>query len=163
MFQINLKLSGPIVGLIEFSASQPTQETCQRILSCCDSQWPTRDAWSRWRGRFRRRRWCGGGRGRRPAARERQGNEEIIKFLNFYKRKDSLVWPVYACILLKKTQLWWYYIADFVYSIQSVGGILPWNVMDIQLHLICKQMIWFGIFYGQYFNFEVLHFFLEIR
>ena len=32
----------------------------------------------------------GGGKGRRPAARERKGNEEIRKFLNFCKRKTSL-------------------------------------------------------------------------
>ena len=43
----------------------------------------------------------GGGR-RRPAARERQGNEEIRKFLNFYKRRNSLCVDLYLPAFFQK-------------------------------------------------------------
>ena len=65
----------------------------------------------------------GGRRGRKPAARERQGNEEVRKFLNFYKRKNSFCVGMYLPLFFQRKPSY-ADIADFVYSVLSVGGIL---------------------------------------
>ena len=85
----------------------------------------------------------GGGR-RRPAARERQGNEEIRKFLNFYKRKNSLCVDLYLPAFFQRKPSY-EDLADFVYSVLSVGGVSPPHairaaVLDIQLHPVKKLL-----------------------
>ena len=85
----------------------------------------------------------GGGR-RRPAARERQGNEEIRKFLNFYKRRNSLCVDLYLPAFFQRKPSY-DDLADFVYSVLSVGGASPPHViraavLDIQLHPVKKLM-----------------------
>ena len=69
----------------------------------------------------------GGGR-RRPDARERQGNEEIRKFLNFYKRRKSLCIDLYLPAFFQKKPSY-DDLAEFMYSVMSVGGTLPPNVI----------------------------------
>ena len=64
----------------------------------------------------------------RPTARERQGNEEIRKFLNFYKRKNSLCVILYLPAFFKRKSSY-DDIAEFVYSVLSEGGTLPPNVI----------------------------------
>ena len=83
----------------------------------------------------------GGGK-RRPAARERQGNEEIRKFLNFYKRRNSLCVDLYLPAFFQKKPSY-EDLAEFVYSVLSVGGTSPPQliraaVQDIQLHPVKK-------------------------
>ena len=85
----------------------------------------------------------GGGR-RRPFTRERQGNEEIKKFLNFYKRKNSLCVDLYLPAFYQRKPSY-DDLADFVFSVMSVGGALPPNViraavLDIQLHPVKKLL-----------------------
>ena len=87
----------------------------------------------------------GGGGGRRQAAaRERQGNEEIRKFLNFYKRRNSLCVDLYLPAFFQKKPSY-DDLADFVYSVLSVGGSTPPHlvrpaVLDIQLHPVKKLL-----------------------
>ena len=87
----------------------------------------------------------GGGAGRRrPAARERQGNEEIRKFLNFYKRRNSLCVDLYMPSFFQRKPSY-DDLAEFVYSVLSVGGTSPPHViraavLDIQLHPVKKLM-----------------------
>ena len=85
----------------------------------------------------------GGGK-RRPAARERQGNEEIRKFLNFYKRRNSLCVDLYLPAFFQKKPSY-EDLAEFVYSVLSVGGTSPPQVIraavqDIQLHPVKKLL-----------------------
>ena len=85
----------------------------------------------------------GGGR-RRPAARERQGNEEIRKFLNFYKRRNSLCVDLYLQAFFQRKPSY-DDLAEFVYSVLSVGGASPPHViraavLDIQLHPVKKLL-----------------------
>ena len=85
----------------------------------------------------------GGGR-RRPVARERQGNEEIRKFLNFYKRRNSLCIDLYLPAFFKRKPSY-DDLADLVYSVLSVGGASPPHVirpavLDIQLHPVKKLL-----------------------
>ena len=85
----------------------------------------------------------GGGR-RRPAARERQGNEEIRKFLNFYKRRNSLCVDLYLPAFFQKKPSY-EDLAEFVYTVLSVGGTSPPQVIraavkDIQLHPVKKLL-----------------------
>ena len=84
-----------------------------------------------------------GGR-RRPAARERQGNEEIRKFLNFYKRRNSLCVDLYLPAFFQKKPSY-EDLAEFVYTVLSVGGTSPPQVIraavkDIQLHPVKKLL-----------------------
>ena len=84
-----------------------------------------------------------GGR-RRPAVKERQGNEEIRKFLNFYKRKNSLCVDLYLPAFFQRKPNY-DDLAEFVYSVLSVGGTMPPNViraavLDIQLHPVKKLL-----------------------
>ena len=60
------------------------------------------------------------GGGRRPAARERQGNEEIKKFLNFYKRRNSLCVDLYLPAFYQRKPTY-EDLADLVYSVMSEG------------------------------------------
>ena len=83
----------------------------------------------------------GGVNGARPA-RDRQGNEEIKKFLRFYKRKNSLCVDLYLPAFFQKKPSY-EELAEFVYSVLSVGGISPPHVIragvkDIQLHPVKK-------------------------
>ena len=85
----------------------------------------------------------GGGR-KRPDARERQGNEEIRKFLNFYKRRNSLCIDLYLPAFFKRKPTY-DDLADLVYSVLSVGGVSPPHVirpavLDIQLHPVKKLL-----------------------
>ena len=84
------------------------------------------------------------GGGRRPAARERQGNEEIKKFLSFYKRRNSLCVDLYLPAFYQRKPSY-EDLADFVYSVLSVGGTSPSHViraavLDIQLHPVKKLL-----------------------
>ena len=91
--------------------------------------------------------WGGGtqvGERRRPAARERQGNEEIRKFLNFYKRRNSLCVDLYLQAFFQRKPTY-DDLAEFVYSVLSVGGTSPPHliraaVLDIQLHPVKKLL-----------------------
>ena len=83
----------------------------------------------------------GGGRRKHPA-RKRQGNEEIRKFLNFYKRRNSLCVDLYLPAFFQRKPSY-DDLADFVYSVMSVGGPSPPHlvraaVLDIQLHPVKK-------------------------
>ena len=85
-----------------------------------------------------------GGVRRKPAARERQGNEEIRKFLNFYKRRNSLCVDLYLQAFFQRKPSY-DDLADFVYSVLSVGGASPPHViraavLDIQLHPVKKLL-----------------------
>ena len=85
----------------------------------------------------------GGGR-KRPAARERQGNEEIRKFLNFYKRRNSLCVDLYLPAFFQRKPSY-EDLAEFVYTVLSVGGTSPPHViraavLDIQLHPVKKML-----------------------
>ena len=84
----------------------------------------------------------GGGGRRRPAT--RQGNEEIRKFLNFYKRRNSLCVDLYLPAFFQKKPSY-EDLAEFVYSVMSVGGasaphVVRAAVLDIQLHPVKKLM-----------------------
>ena len=84
-----------------------------------------------------------GGQGGRYA-RERQGNEEIKKFLSFYKRKNSLCVDLYLPAFYQKKPTY-DDLAEFVYSVLSVGGSSPpqlirAGVLDIQLHPVKKLL-----------------------
>ena len=86
----------------------------------------------------------GGGGRRRLPARERQGNEEIRKFLNFYKRRNSLCVDLYLPAFFQRKPNY-DDLAEFVYSVLSVGGTSPPHViraavMDIQLHPVKKLL-----------------------
>ena len=85
----------------------------------------------------------GGGR-RRPATREREGNEEIRKFLNFYKRRNSLCVDLYLPAFFQKKPSY-EDLAEFLYTVLSVGGTSPPQVIraavkDIQLHPVKKLL-----------------------
>ena len=87
----------------------------------------------------------GGGRGfgARPV-RERQGSEEIKKFLSFYKRKNSLCVDLYLPAFYQKKPSY-EDLAEFVYSVLSVGGtssphVIRAGVQNIQLHPVKKLL-----------------------
>ena len=85
----------------------------------------------------------GGGR-RRPVAKERQGNDEIRKFLNFYKRRNSLCVDLYLPAFFQRKPSY-EDLAEFVYDVLSVGSISPPHVirtavLDIQLHPVKKLL-----------------------
>ena len=59
----------------------------------------------------------GGGRGGGDV----KGREEIRKFLNFYKRRNSLCVDLYQPAFYDRKPNW-EDLADFVYSVLAVGG-----------------------------------------
>ena len=86
----------------------------------------------------------GGAGRRRLPARERQGNEEIRKFLNFYKRRNSLCVDLYLPAFFQRKPSY-DDLAEFVYSVLSEGGTSPPHVirsavLDIQLHPVKKLL-----------------------
>ena len=85
----------------------------------------------------------GGGGGRTPAN-VREGSEDIRKFLSFYKRRNSLCIDLYLPAFYQK-KLSYDDLADLVYSVLSVGGTSPPQVIragvqDIQLHPVKKLL-----------------------
>ena len=89
----------------------------------------------------------GGGRGGGDV----KGREEIRKFLNFYKRRNSLCVDLYQPAFYDRKPNW-EDLADFVYSVLAVGGTsapqqIRAAVVDIQLHPVKKLL--FLKFYDQ--------------
>ena len=83
----------------------------------------------------------GGGSNR---AKDVQSREEIRKFLNFYKRKNSVCIDLYQSAFYTKRPNW-EDLAEFVYSVLSVGsnsapGIIRAAVKDVQLHPVKKLL-----------------------
>ena len=83
----------------------------------------------------------GGGGGR---AKDVQSREEIRKFLNFYKRKNSICVDLYQPAFYAKKPNW-EDLAEFVYSVLSVGsnsgpGLIRAAVKDVQLHPVKKLL-----------------------
>ena len=82
----------------------------------------------------------GGGGGARRGARgpnAREGGEDVRKFLSFYKRKNSVCVDLYLPAFYQKKPSY-DDLADFVYSVLSVGGtsspqVIRAGVQDIQL------------------------------
>ena len=77
----------------------------------------------------------GGGRG----VKNLQSREEIRKFLNFYKRKNSVCVDLYQPAFYAKKPNW-EDMAEFVYSDLSVGRIsapqlIRATLCEVQLHL----------------------------
>ena len=73
-----------------------------------------------------------------------QSREEIRKFLSFYKRKNSVCVDLYQPAFYSKKPNW-EDMADFVYSVLSVGstsspGVIRAAVKDIQLHPVKKLL-----------------------
>ena len=82
----------------------------------------------------------GGGRGGGDV----KGREEIRKFLNFYKRRNSLCVDLYQPAFYDRKPNW-EDLADFVYSVLAVGGTsapqqIRAAVVDIQLHPVKKLL-----------------------
>ena len=83
-----------------------------------------------------------GGRG--GGAKDLQGRDEIRKFLNFYKRRNSVCVDLYQSAFYSKKPNW-EELADFVFSVVAVGGtsspeLIRAAVMDIQLHPVKKLL-----------------------
>ena len=73
-----------------------------------------------------------------------QGREEIRKFLNFYRRKNSVCVDLYQPAFYAKKPNW-EDMAEFVYSVLSVGGksspqLIRAAVRDVQLHTVKKLL-----------------------
>ena len=95
--------------------------------------------------------WGGGGRGGarrggggRAATNTREGSDDIRKFLSFYKRRNSLCVDLYLPAFYQKKPTY-EDLAEFVYSVLSVGGTSPPQVVragvqDIQLHPVKKLL-----------------------
>ena len=90
----------------------------------------------------------GGGRrsgsGRGGGVKDMQGREEIRKFLNFNKRRNSVCVDLYQPAFYSKKPNW-EDLADFVSSVVAVGGTSPPQliraaVVDIQLHPVKKLL-----------------------
>ena len=89
----------------------------------------------------------GGGEARRGGNRggaNVQGREEIRKFLNFYKRKNSVCVDLYQPAFYAKKPNW-EDMAEFVYSVLSVGSVsgpqlIRAAVRDVQLHPVKKLL-----------------------
>ena len=91
---------------------------------------------------------AGGGRAgggvRGGAGVDVKGREEIRKFLNFYKRKNSLCVDLYQPAFYDRKPDW-EDLAEFVYSVLAVGGTsspqqIRSAVQDIQLHPVKKLL-----------------------
>ena len=87
----------------------------------------------------------GGGGGRRGARTNgREGDDDVRKFLSFYKRKNSVCVDLYLPAFYQKKPSY-DDLAEFVYSVLSVGGtsshhVLRAGVQDIQLHPVKKLL-----------------------
>ena len=86
----------------------------------------------------------GGGRGVAREGGDVKGREEIRKFLNFYKRRNSLCVDLYQPGFYDKKPNW-EELAEFVYSVLAVGGTsspqqIRAAVVDIQLHPVKKLL-----------------------
>jgi hypothetical protein len=88
----------------------------------------------------------GGGGGRRGARTPhvREGNEDVRKFLSFYKRRNSVCVDLYLPAFYQKKPSY-DDLAEFVYSVLSVGGtsspqVIQAGVQDIQLHPVKKLL-----------------------
>ena len=73
-----------------------------------------------------------------------KGREEIRKFLNFYKRRNSICVDLYQPAFYTKKPNW-EDLAEFVYSVLAVGGTsspqqIRTAVVDIQLHPVKKLL-----------------------
>ena len=73
-----------------------------------------------------------------------QSREEIRKFLNFYKRKNSVCVDLYQPAFYAKKPNW-EDMAEFVYSVLFVGstsapGLIRAAVKDVQLHPVKKLL-----------------------
>ena len=73
-----------------------------------------------------------------------KGREEVRKFLNFYKRKNSVCVDLYQPAFYNRKPNW-EDLADFVYSVLAVGGTsspqqVRAAVVDIQLHPVKKLL-----------------------
>ena len=73
-----------------------------------------------------------------------KGREEIRKFLNFYKRRNSVCVDLYQPAFYTKKPNW-EDLAEFVYSVLAVGGasspqLIRAAVVDIQLHPVKKLL-----------------------
>ena len=73
-----------------------------------------------------------------------QSREELRKFLNFYKRKNSVCVDLYQPAFFAKKPNW-EDLAEFVYSVLSVGsnsgpGLIRAAVKDVQLHPVKKLL-----------------------
>ena len=87
---------------------------------------------------------AGGGVRGSGAGGDVKGREEIRKFLNFYKRKNSLCVDLYQPAFYDKKPDW-EDLAEFVYSVLAVGGTsspqqIRSAVQDIQLHPVKKLL-----------------------
>ena len=85
-----------------------------------------------------------GGVGGVGRAKDVQSREEIRKFLNFYKRKNSVCVDLYQPAFYAKKPSW-EDLAEFVYSVLSVGsnsppGVIRAAVKDVQLHPVKKLL-----------------------
>ena len=86
----------------------------------------------------------GGGNSRAGGAKDVQSREEIRKFLNFYKRKNSVCVDLYQPAFYTKKPNW-EDLAEFVYSVLSIGsksgpGLIRSAVKDVQLHPVKKLL-----------------------
>ena len=89
----------------------------------------------------------GGGGGGRGAVRDGgnvEGREEIRKFLNFYKRRNSVCVDLYQPAFYNRKPNW-EDLAEFVYSVLAEGGTsspqqVRASVVDIQLHPVKKLL-----------------------
>ena len=84
----------------------------------------------------------GGGRG--GGAKDVQSREELRKFLNFYRRKNSVCVDLYQPAFYSKKPNW-EDMAEFVYSVLSIGstsapGLIRAAVKDVQLHPVKKLL-----------------------
>ena len=82
--------------------------------------------------------------GRGGGVKDMQGREEIRKFLNFNKRRNSVCVDLYQPAFYSKKPNW-EDLADFVSSVVAVGGTSPPQliraaVVDIQLHPVKKLL-----------------------
>ena len=73
-----------------------------------------------------------------------KNREEIRKFLNVYKRKNSVCVDLYQPAFYAKKPNW-EDMAEFVYSVLSVGstsapGLIRAAVKDVQLHPVKKLL-----------------------
>ena len=86
----------------------------------------------------------GGVRGGARADVNVKGREEIIQFLNFYKRRNSVCVDLYQPAFYTRKPNW-EDLAEFVYSVLAVGGTstpqqIREAVVDIQLHPVKKLL-----------------------
>ena len=86
----------------------------------------------------------GGGRGVAREGGDLKGREEIRKFLNFYKRRNSVCVDLYQPGFYNRKPNW-EDLAEFVYSVLAVGGTsspqqVRAAVLDVQMHPVKKLL-----------------------